>query len=361
MLLWGGLLVFYSLCALLDVLGAFKHVNRKFLSGILLLPLAILVAFRAEYVGPDTHNYIRNYAVFAKYQSLGDALKNAKMEDGFVFFGYLCSKVGISYQGFQVLISSFIFYSFYRFVHKYSPYIAVSCFLIYANFYVFGSMNVVRMWMAVTVLLFAVESFTKNQLKKFIIIVLLASLFHVSALCFLVAYPLQKVHWSLGKTSSIFLCATGISVFAYPICKILFSIIGKYENYLSRFGNSNLLTAFLDLLIEFLFFAFLTLVCKKHITKDTSESKLIQLLYTLQIISVCVSVVGFSNNIMGRVAYYFTAFSAVGIPMGISKIKISSSRLIFSTVLILCLCAKFFVILGLRPEWYCVVPYGFFV
>lgn len=359
MFLWISLLFFYGMTALLDICGGFKKANRKVLTGFLLLPMFILVAFRADYVGPDTDTYSFFYDNIAQLDSLKDALDSLNMEYGFVLFEYLCSRIGISYLGFQFLVSSFIFCSFYRFIHKHSQYIAGSCFLVFANNIMFGTMNVVRMWIAVAILLYAVEALLNRQLKIFVVIVLIASCFHLSALCFVIVYPLKQIKWNKIKLLIIFVCAIGITLFARPVFAFLFSSIGQYENYLSRFDQSMSLAMVLDLIIEILLFVFISIAYRKDVFVKNSKNELIHLLYTFQIISVCISIVGLSNNIMGRVAYYFSSYSLIGIPLGMMKIKNPNSRLIFATILIACISAKFLVVLQFRPEWYQVIPYGF--
>lgn len=359
MFLWIVLLGIYGLLAVLDVCNGFHRLNRKLLTGILIFPMFFLVAFRANYVGPDTYSYSFLYERIARYDSWIDALADSRMENGFVLLEYFCSSVGLSYQFFQVLISGFIYYSFYRFIHKYSQLVAVSCFLVYANSFMFGTMNVVRMWIAVAVLLYAIESLLNDRFKRFLIIVMVASCFHVSALCFFIVYPLKNVKWSMKKVSIIFAGAISVTIFAYPIFKMLFSFIGRYENYLSRFEESNLLATRLELLVEIFFFVFIMIVYKQYISRNCSSRRMINLLYTLHIILVCISIVGLSNNIMGRVSYYFSTYSLISIPFGISMIKRAKWRFIFSCILIFCLSAQFLVILSYRPEWYQVVPYGF--
>lgn len=356
MFLWISLLLFYGVTALLDICGGFKNVNRKILTGFLLLPMFILVAFRAEYVGPDTAAYSFFYDNIAQVDSLKDALDLLNMEFGFVFFMYLCSRIGFSYFEFQFLVSFFIFYSFYRFMHKHSRYIAVSCFMFFANNFMFGTMNVVRMWCAVAILLYAMDALVDHRFKQYLFIVLIASCFHLSALCFVIVYPLKRFEWNKINLSIIFVCTMGITLFARPIFSLLFSFIRKYGNYLDRFEQSMSLATVLGLIVEILLFAFISRVYRKDLYDDNSQN---QLLYTIQIISVCISIVGLSNNIMGRVEYFFSSYSLISIPLGLKKIKKWRSRLLFATILIFCISAKFLVILKFRPEWYQVIPYGF--
>lgn len=360
MLLWVCMLFFYGVIALAEICGGFKKTNKKMLVAILLCPMCFLVALRAISIGPDTYAYSRIYEDILKYTSLIDAMKNSRMENGYVFFQYICSRVGFTYFGFQILVDGFIFYSFYRFIYKHSRYVAVSCFWFYTNFFMFGIMNVVRMWLAVAILLYAIDALLNNKIKKFIIIVIVASCFHLSALVFLIAYPLIKVKWDIKRTVLVVSAASFISAFAYQIFKIIFAYIGRYENYLKRFEENAILATILDLIIELVLFCFILIALRRSLFVNKKQHGMVWLIYTFHIIGLCVSIVGLSNNIMGRVAYYFSSYYLLSIPFGISMIRRYQNRLIFSAILILCFCIKFIVIMYYRPEWYQVIPYRFF-
>lgn len=177
-LIWGGV----SLLTLLDN----KKLFFNFFYFFTLFFLTIFVGFRYE-IGVDWNTYLTFY----------DTLKLYSFEDAIFYtdpiFGalnYWGNKLGFKDTLFVNLSCSIIlFYFFYKFSknfkYKYVP-ILVS----YTYFIVVVSMNYVRQSVAVSISLLAIYYALQGKKYKFIFLIMLAALFHKSAVVLLVFFPL---------------------------------------------------------------------------------------------------------------------------------------------------------------------------
>ena len=112
-------------------------------------------------------------------------------------------------------------------------------------------MNVIRMYCAIAILIYAIPCVLKRRLGAFLLVVVLASLFHKSSFIFIVLYPLcirkyNRVEHGFIIFSSIIIAYLGASFFEW-----LTTSLDLYEGYVNeeRFDNMNHTAVFLGLLI----------------------------------------------------------------------------------------------------------------
>lgn len=350
-----------------------KHIsdNGKRIAVLLyFFPLFILTAFRANEIGPDTYSYYMNFYKIGLFESIGDALDYSRMEPGYVLVSYLFSRINISYYVFQFFVSLFIYYSFGTFIYRYSINIPLSCFVFVANNYFFGIMNVVRMWIAISILLFSVKYILERRFGFFLIIVLFATLFHFSALLFIFLYPLSALKFSVDRIALLFFASLIIFLAAIPFFVFITNLIGLYGNYITsdRFDVSDNIAIVLTLAINVCFFAFVTY---ERIRNDNTKATILgpiwaekvtieNISYAAMIVTVCISIIGLSNNIMGRISHYYDVFLLLSIAQALSKEALKNRRIIITAIICSLMYAEFAIVLFLRPDWYQVNPYSFF-
>lgn len=363
------LLVIYFLGTLFGKKEYKSTKSRKLTVILYILPLFLLTALRDVSIGPDTAAYYRIFYTIAGRDTFIQAVTYSHFEPGYVLLNYIIGKAGGSYYLMQILISAFLYYAIGKFIYEYSGNIAFSVFILLANNYVFGMMNVVRMWIVVAILLFTIKPLQERKIVKFIIIVFIAASFHYTALLFLIMYPLTKVKIAPERLGMLFGIAVVISVAAIPVFTVITNWIGMYQNYLtgSRFDTSDNLAVKISLIVNLCFFGLATIT---HTWEDNNNENTLSgtsmnlsigyLSYWGIILSVCISIIGLSNNIMGRIIHYFSIFMLLIIPQSIRKMKLSSNRWIMTFIILVLLFIRYAIIMVYRPNWYQVSPYKFF-
>lgn len=363
------LLVVYFLCTVLST-GRYRSDRSKKIAVFLyLLPLFLLVALRDRSIGPDTNAYYRIFYNIASRSNFLETVTQSRLEPGYYTLCFLIGKLGGSYYLMQIIISAFIFCSFGRFIRTYSINVPFTCFILLADDSVFGMMNVARMWIAVAILLYAIAPLQRRNLKLFILIVLIASLFHYSASIFLIMYPISSLKITADKLGVLFIAAIGISVAELSVFGAITNVLGIYQNYLTedRFDTSDNLAVKVSLAICLCYFLLTTVT---HIWESSADEirtdsnvkslSINCISYWAMILSVCVNIIGLSNNLMGRISHYFSVFGLLSIPQAINNMKVFNNRLIMKTVIMILMFIVFAVILIYRPNWYMVIPYKFF-
>ena len=348
----------------------YKSITSKRIAVIIyILPLFLLTALRDVSIGPDTSAYYRIFYLIANRDSFMQAFAYSHFEPGYVLLNYIIGKMGGSYYFMQIIISAFIYYSFGKFIFQYSDHIAFSCFLLLANNCVFGTMNVVRMWIVVAILLFEIKPIQQRRLVTCIIITAIAASFHYTALLFLLMYPLAKKIVSIDKIGTMFIIAVAISIAAIPVFTFITNAIGLYQNYLTgtRFDTSDNVAVKISLVVNMCFLGLATVTHAWENSRDeiiennqSSPVSISMISYWGIILSVCISIIGLSNNIMGRIIYYFSIFELLSIPHSIKNMRLTNNMIITTFVILSLLALKMVIILVYRPIWYQVVPYKLF-
>ena len=357
----------YAILGLMELEGNLHIVRRKLYAFALMLPMACLVAFRSENVGDDTIAYVRNYEVIETIPSYQYFLLNmGRMEPGYTHLSYFLSHHGFSYFHFQIVIAIFIFYSFWKFIVKYSPNISVSCFIISTGM-LYGSMNVMRMELAVAILLFAIPYIQKRQWIRFLIVVFIAFLFHKSSMVFLIMYPLGVLKFNRKITTLIILSSVAIAFMGMTFFQFLTSELEMYESYTEGkyFSEDRSLVGviiiFLDTLLTLLMFKWTGYFEKSQYIVDNGQTgNSISFAYISRMaywLVFALSIIGFSNNIMNRVSGYFSVMTMIMIPYAILCLKSKETQRLLYLLVVTIFIAERITIWILRPNWNTVIPY----
>lgn len=187
--------------------------NKKkliFLLGILF----IVSAIRNENVGTDLKNYLYRFEVITKssWKDLVILSDYWRFELGFTYFCKILSEITEKAVIFT-LVTSFIFiFGFYKYIYEFSIF-PVASVLIFFNFGYWGnSMNIVRQSMAISILAFSCIYLSKKEKIKYIILIIMASLLHVTSLIFILLYPLNFIKFKRKILISV-LCFAIIMIF----------------------------------------------------------------------------------------------------------------------------------------------------
>ena len=187
------LLVVFLLAASLLLHGNERH-NKKFIIVAFIL-LFIVMGLRDVYAfGSDASGSYGSYPViFRRTGRTAWGALSGKGENNYNIAFVVITKLlfeitGGDYQLYITIISLFVVASYMRFIYKYStsPIVSIICFM--GLLYYTMLFDVLKQALALSVLLFAFDAVVERRPYKFLILTLIASMFHFPALFFLPAY-----------------------------------------------------------------------------------------------------------------------------------------------------------------------------
>lgn len=203
------IVVLYSLCFL-------KIRNKKMIYWSCVTILAFISGVRYK-VGTDWGMYVGHYKwIYEGYSS-------PIFEKGYLLLEQLFCKLGFS----TAYVMLFIIAVFTLFAFAYAItknvkekywFFSLALFVVTTTY--FSTMNTLRQYLAVGILLFGIESLKKEKYKRYIFYILIASIFHVSALIMLLL-----VAWLY--------ISKRFPYYAYRILQIVFaiSLLGLFFDY----------------------------------------------------------------------------------------------------------------------------------
>ncbi len=194
--------------------------------------LALLTGLRHSVTGSDTSGYIAGFKQFRKLPW------SSVIDDSHDYYeiGYRCLIKIIGYitnheNVFFTILALFFAYSLGKFITKNSKNRFLSLMLYFTvgafSFQITG----VRQSLAMAILLFSFEYIKERKLVKFLITVVIASLFHQSAIAIIPMYFLAYVKMNLISFSLFLLGGSIGCVYASSLMVLFQKIFDKYEVY----------------------------------------------------------------------------------------------------------------------------------
>lgn len=323
---------------------------------IVFIILIILASFREKNIGNDTSVYMD---LFTKLQIVDLKYYLDRYEIGYLLLNKFVGMLSKEPQSILIVTSIIILSSYAIFIKKYSKNVYISTLLFFLLGHFGSSMNTIRHQFAILIIFFSYKYIKNRHLIKFIIIIFIASLFHSTAIIFLVAYPVSKLKI---KPKEI-LCIGFITLIVYTsfssIFKILLSGIDKYSYYLnSDYLNGEMrLATIINIMISLSIIIFGLAVKKIEKAEFDDDTRIMT---SFLIISVCINIISLKFNLLDRVAKYFDIFSIVYLPNILILIKNRERRYIYSILIIILFFLYSLSIQYFRPEWNRVFPYKFY-
>lgn len=364
MLLFFILLIFYVVCGYVESSFIRKRCTVSVIrlwNIFLIFPLWFLMSFRSEKVGNDTIVYKHLYEIFSAndlYALLSESESYGNVEPGFVFLSYLFGGIlDVNYSVFQIIVSTLICIGFFSFFNKYSNNISFSCFLFIILLSFSRSMNIMRQMLAVSLSLYSFSFLLNKKYLKYIIYVLLLSLFHKTSLILLSIFPFLFIKSSKLKAIIIFFICISIILFLPMIVEGLKYSFREYQ-YLfnSIYINSNGGAAYINMLIGLSVLYLFKKLVKSNNDVNIFYSKNIWELYLYM--SIIIYYFNFYFGLADRVALYFSSIFLVIIPYSFNK-KFMRKYNFFPFLFCIGLTFYFFMVLIFRNHWHTSLPYMF--
>lgn len=354
-------LIEYLIIAIVCFLYYNKKISINACIFICCTTLWFIVGLRHTSLGlVDTEKVYMNHF----YSILNGGLSEINLGKDTMFYNitYIFIKIFGNKPHLYLLLMSFPYiFSVGHLIKKYSKNIFLS-FIIFTSMQYFEiSFTIMRQVIAMSILLFSLNYLKDKKILKFIVIVLIASLFHQMAVIFIFAYPFMH----LKPKSRIRLIILGVISF-FLIAKFYPSLIWKAANFLFENNNryshyasvGNTRTTSLVLFSTCLLFSCLGLFyIKKKKTKNSEELDMDQVLLSLSFLATMFAPGTIIITEFSRIAYFFGIYNVCMVPNAITYEKNKNTRFIINTVLTIVLVVYFIFFLGPGVN---IIPYKFY-
>lgn len=286
--------------------------TEKQKKGILLLailPVFVLIAFKASSVGSDTPVYI---TMFEKHTSSsfvkGD---EGRIEYGYVIFQRLLYYISHDPQIIFIATGLVVSLACYKFFLNNARNSCLALYFFMSLGFLGFSLSGIRQTLAISIILLSFQYIKEKKLYKFLLMVGLAMLFHKSAACFIPAYFIAHRRLGTKQVNLMFLGALFLFFFAD---KFLWGVeaILNYNYGLEETGNG------------YIFFGVILLIT---ILVIRSRQRILSLLSSnetminINFLSLATWTVRLVSRTAERVSLYYLPFTAVALEEYISSDK----------------------------------------
>lgn len=273
------------------------------------LIIPILIGSFRYFVGTDYRAYLNIYEKTHNY-----SLIDIFMEKKEVLF-LIIIKIASLFSNSQVIFAIMSFLTIttlYFTILNYKEKLSLGfMFFLYLFMYFTSSFNLVKQSLAVVLVAYSYRFIFERNMKKFVIFILIASLFHISALFFLPFYFIfsKSDHKNKKLIRLIYILITIVIILNYQVVIKLvtnISIFEEYQTYQNELNSANR-----EVILEFAVLAIILLFRKPLIKYDERN----EIFIFLSIINCLLLLTGYISPYIKRIAAYF----------GISNIFLLSS------------------------------------
>ena len=280
------------------------------------IALTLIACFRFGQ-GLDYTAYMTMYDVIGNFSSIS-AMFNSSLhgEKGFLLLCYICSELGIPFELFVFGLSIVEMILLCRFIYTFSSHRMLSLLLAFHTLYLTYIFSALRQGLVICAFLgLLLPLLTENKIYKYIIGVLLCSLFHSSAFILLLPVFINRINFKNTQSAII----------AVTFC---FLLGGLSSQFINLFFSS--LVDFTDrrMSIGISFFALLKrlgvgafiIYLYRDIYSSENFDKRIKQLYKIYILGLILYGIFSGNSLVAaRLSSYFECLEIILIPLAISR------------------------------------------
>lgn len=288
--------------------------NNKFIICSMFI-LFLESALRNKNTGTDLVNYLDKYVEYSNYtfEQILKIFTQENFKDPIYYFtGWLFSILFKNEQWWIVIISLLFEVSVGWLIWRESKVPLISIVIFVALSYYKFSFSGLRQTMALSIIIFSFYFLKERKLVFFILTVLLASLYHQTALIFLIAYPVSMI--KLGKYHIAIAMVMLIVFYAFKnqLIMILSDLLEaeRYQGYVSGKAATLTISGFI---IQTLVFVFNLIYYKRTIDKYNYAI----ILYNLAFLGLVFQLYASFIAEMFRISMYFSIFNIILVPLSI--------------------------------------------
>ncbi|ROY96291.1 EpsG family protein [Enterococcus faecium] len=342
----------------INELGNSLSKSEKIYFTLFAVVLVAIAANRGITVGTDLLNYNAFFTEVNQKVILN--INEFPFELGYTLLNQLISWITGDFRTVLLVVILVFLLGFYRLASTLSYQIGLSCFMLVTLDFYTSSFNIIRQYLAIGIIFIAIPYLLNNKKAKYILLILFATSFHMTAGIMLLAIPLYKIKFN-RKFVAISIIVTLLAFLFVPrIVSLASIVIPKFSFYTTmRYftGGFRIFSFF-----NFIFFTVLLSGSRIVINKYSKTATLPRYydLFSYLLLIGC-EILFLSNRfiLFDRVANYFTIFSIFLVPNTICLIKNKQIRVLIQFLFIILCFAYFFLVYTLKPESNGINPYIF--
>lgn len=312
-----------------------KKNNKRFVI-VSMFMLFLISALRSEYCSVDTPGYGISFRrnLTLSYDEIIDNLSVEGAKDPvYVFFAWAFGQWFPDFQQWLGFISALFCGAVGYFIYKNSKIPMISIVMLVALGFVSFAWTGLRQAISIAIIIFSYKYIKERKLIKFVICVLIASLFHQTGLIFLIAYPLSKLKFGIKTVLITFAAIISFLFLENTILDIMSFFLEdeqRYGGYLANDGTNVNSNAFIIQLFIFMYSLF---YYKKAVQNDKNNL----ILYNLSFIGIILQLMQIKIVAFNRLAMYFSIFNIALVPNASMCEDDSRNRSLFQVLVILVL------------------------
>lgn len=272
-----------------------------------------------------------DFASYGVYYNRADSLRvlfdgSVRLESGFLFLSSLFSTLGLNYYTFVLFFALLTMAVFTYFLFRFVPYPSMVLAYYYGRFFMARDMGQVRGSLAAIILLFAIPYIIRKQPVKFLLVVYLASLFHVTAYVFIAGYIFNLIipKVTLKNTAAFLALATFVGYLMQNPILYLWAVPSGYGAYFTNpYYTSGPWIRYPILWMQILLLIGMVIFFKYM---DLDEDKWIKVMMKLYLLSpIFLLAFGTLETVGGRISTLFATVEVLLVPyffMSLSRYKV---------------------------------------
>ena len=299
-------------------------------------------------------DYIMYARVFNNIRNNTYSITVKSMEIGFYALVRLCTYLTSSYWFLFFLVSLIIVFFYFKGIWQESNNIVLSVLLFFLCGTFFDSFNGLRQYIAAAICFYALKYVFDGDIKKYFICVIIATLFHYSAIVLLLLYFIRKIVINIPKAVVLIV---SVVLGGNIIFQLVLKIIGytRYRYFLNSIEFKVIPTEASILYISIISIIFCIIIL---FNKTMTERQ--RIMFNLQVVTEIVVLLSLFIPLISRVEYYFLPIEILIIPEMIKMIKNCQIR----RIICFFICLMFFMIVWwhgiINNGWYDALPYNFY-
>lgn len=280
------------------------------------LSFFIVSAIRYD-VGVD---YLYRYA--PDYINMGNGIDVPNLELGYKLIAKMCLFITKDYVIIFVVTSAIIIGLTFYTIFKESPYPALSVIIYFLTGFFFHSLNIMRQYLAISVLLFSYRYLVDKRYIAYIISVIVALLLHSSSIVIIIAMFLcDREVFDLKRTIivSVLLLVCGKYVWQFVVDVIVNHT--RFAVYIgSEFDKTQLRIS--DIVVNGILYLIIYYLYKN--TKEVGRKE--KFFLNMQACSLFFMISASTMYLLFRISFYFGIFNIISIPYFLKKSNLEAKK-----------------------------------
>lgn len=299
-----------SLCALLSYGNVSLKIKNFFYWGCV-TSLVILSAIRDFTVGADTLNYCQGYR-YIRQLSFENAMKFG-WEQGYVAVNWLLGQLFNDERTLLIFMAVFILLPIFAWIKKASQWPLLSLIVFVGMGMWNSSMFILRQWCAMAILTFSYKYIKERRFIPFILLVLIAMMFHRTAAIFILAYFIEGITIKLSTMFFSVPLSIAIGLLGEKILSVL--------NHFARISEGGNFNGGVSMLIVLWLCVIVTFICFKGRIPNRHD-----FYFKLVFLAALLQPIAFTFSNWGRIITYFSISLTVFLPNLIVELTGDSTR-----------------------------------